>query len=87
MKEEGLFSLIKEKIHQKSSNYEDPISERLMHLVDREKLGMIEEAMKDLYPDFSLSMTDSAYVGLIVHLALAIERILQEKTLLLMKHI
>ncbi|MEK3978963.1 PRD domain-containing protein [Psychrobacillus sp. FSL K6-2836] len=77
LKEEGLFSLIKEKIHQKSSNYEDPISERLMHLVDREKLGMIEEAMKDLYPDFSLSMTDSAYVGLIVHLALAIERILQ----------
>ena len=77
LKEEGLFSLIKEKIHQKSSKYEDPISERLMHLVDREKLGMIEEAMKDLYPDFSLSMTDSAYVGLIVHLALAIERILQ----------
>ena len=77
LKEEGLFSLIKDKIHQKSSKYEDPISERLMHLVDREKLGMIEEAMKDLYPDFSLSMTDSAYVGLIVHLALAIERILQ----------
>ncbi|WP_269922164.1 BglG family transcription antiterminator [Psychrobacillus psychrodurans] len=77
LKEEGLFSLIKEKIHQKTSKYEDPISERLMHLVDREKLGMIEEAMKDLYPDFSLSMTDSAYVGLIVHLALAIERILQ----------
>ncbi|WP_411747777.1 BglG family transcription antiterminator [Psychrobacillus psychrotolerans] len=77
LKEEGLFSLIKEKIHQKSSKYEDPISERLMHLVDREKLGMIEEAMKDLYPDFSLSMTDSAYVALIVHLALAIERILQ----------
>ena len=27
LKEEGLFSLIKEKIHQKSSKYEDPISE------------------------------------------------------------
>ena len=77
LKEEGLFSLIKDKIHQNSSKYEDPISERLMHLVDREKLGMIEEAMKELYPDFSMSMTDSAYVGLIVHLALAIERILQ----------
>ncbi|WP_342558635.1 BglG family transcription antiterminator [Metasolibacillus sp. FSL K6-0083] len=77
LKEEGLFSLIKEKIHQKSDTYEDPISERLIQLVDREKLGIIEEAMKDLYPDFALSMTDSAYVGLIVHLALAIERILQ----------
>ena len=77
LKEEGLFSLIKEKIHQNSSSYEDPISERLMHLVDREKLGMIEKAMKELYPNFSISMTDSAYVGLIVHLALAIERILQ----------
>ena len=77
LKEEGLFSLIKEKIHQNSNRYDDPISERLLQLVDREKLGMIEEAVKELYPDFALSMTDSAYVGLIVHLALAIERILQ----------
>ncbi|MFB5086991.1 BglG family transcription antiterminator [Psychrobacillus sp. PGGUH221] len=77
LKEEGLFSLIKEQIHQNSSRYEDPISERLLQLVDREKLGKIEEVVKELYPDFALSMTDSAYVGLIVHLALAIERILQ----------
>lgn len=77
LKEDRLFSLIKEQIQQQTVNYGDPIAERLMHLVDREKLLMIEEVMKDLQPDLPLSMTDSSYVGLIVHLALAIERILQ----------
>ena len=77
LKEDGLFSLIKEQIQQQSIHYDDPISERLMHLVDRDKLFMIEEAMKELQPALSFSMTDSSYVGLIVHLALAIERILK----------
>ncbi|WP_391119547.1 BglG family transcription antiterminator [Psychrobacillus sp. L3] len=77
LKEEGLFSLIKEQIHQQSEKHDDPISKRLMHLVDRKKLWKIENVMKDLYPNLSFSMTDNSYVGLIVHLALAIERILQ----------
>jgi mannitol operon transcriptional antiterminator len=77
LKEEGLFSLIKEQIHQQSGKHDDPISERLMHLVDRKKLLKIEDVMKDLYPNLSFSMTDNSYIGLIVHLALAIERILQ----------
>ncbi|MER1957308.1 MAG: BglG family transcription antiterminator [Solibacillus sp.] len=77
LKEEGLFSLIKEKIHQQSSTDDDPVTERLVQLIDREKLAVIESAMKDLYPDVASSMTDSAYVGLIVHIALAIERIMQ----------
>ncbi|MFF2753174.1 BglG family transcription antiterminator [Psychrobacillus sp. NPDC058041] len=77
LKEEGLFSLIKEQIHQQSGIHDDPISERLMHLVDRKKLLKIEDVMKDLYPNLSFSMTDNSYIGLIVHLALAIERILQ----------
>ena len=81
LKEEGLFCLINEKIHQKSITDEDPVSKRLVQLIDKEKLRIIEIAMKDLYPNVALSMTDSAYVSLIVHIALAIERILQGDTI------
>ena len=56
---------------------ENTISERLVHLVDREKLLVIEDVMRSLKQDTLISITDNAYVGLIVHLALAIERIKQ----------
>jgi mannitol operon transcriptional antiterminator len=76
LKEEGLFSLIKEQIQQQTRNQGDSISNRLMHLVDRNKLLIIEEEMRDLQQELQISMTDSSYVGLMVHLGLAIERIM-----------
>lgn len=76
LKEDEFLSLIKERIEKVSANQEDSISERLLHLVDREKLLIIENVMQDLQRVLPFPITDSAYVGLLVHLALAIERIL-----------
>lgn len=76
LKEEAFFSLIKEQIQQKSMQQASSVSERLLGLVDREKVLIIEDVMHELHPVLPFSITDSAYVGLIVHLALAIERIM-----------
>ncbi|MEK5037611.1 BglG family transcription antiterminator [Sporosarcina sp. FSL K6-3457] len=76
LKEDEFLSLIKERIEKSSVSQEHSISERLLHLVDREKLLIIEHVMQDLQRVLPFPITDSAYVGLLVHLALAIERIL-----------
>lgn len=76
LKEDEFLSLIKESIQKNSGNQGNSLSERLLHLVDREKLLVIEEVMNDLHRILPFSITDSAYIGLLVHLALAIERIL-----------
>src|SRR6185437_1531664 len=49
LKEDDFLSLIKERIQKKSESQENSISERLLHLVDREKLLIIEEVMQDLH--------------------------------------
>lgn len=77
LKEEEFLSLIRKNMQKQSAVQENSISERLLHLVDREKLLVIEDVMRELKHDTLISITDNAYVGLIVHLALAIERIKQ----------
>ncbi|MBO0587384.1 BglG family transcription antiterminator [Sporosarcina sp. E16_8] len=76
LKEDELFSFTKERIQKKSGNQENPISKRLLHLVDREKILIIEDVMQQLNRVLPFPITDNAYVGLIVHLTLAIERIM-----------
>ena len=77
LKEDEFLSLIEDSLGKKFAVQENAISERLLHLVDREKLLVIEDVMRELKNDTLISITDNAYVGLIVHLALAIERIKQ----------
>lgn len=77
LSEDEFLSLIKRSIQQKTTNQENTISERLLHLVDQEKVFLIEETIRDLNPELLNTMTDSAYVGLVVHLTLAIDRIQQ----------
>ncbi|WP_210468293.1 BglG family transcription antiterminator [Sporosarcina sp. 6E9] len=77
LKEDEFLSLIEGSLQKKFAIQENAISERLLHLVDREKLLVIEDVMRELKNDTLISITDNAYVGLIVHLALAIERIKQ----------
>lgn len=77
LQEDEFLSLIRENMQKQSMVQENSISERLLHLVDREKLLVIEDVMRGLKQDTLISITDNAYVGLIVHLALAIERIKQ----------
>ncbi|PKG21494.1 BglG family transcription antiterminator, partial [Niallia nealsonii] len=67
--------MVKENIQKKSSNKVDSISERLLGLVQKEKLILIETIIGDINEELPYPLADSSYVGLVVHLALAMERI------------
>ncbi|CAG9620220.1 BglG family transcription antiterminator [Sutcliffiella rhizosphaerae] len=70
-----LLSLIRESIQKKSQ--QDPISERLLGLVEKKNLHIVERTVDEINKELSYSIADSAYMGLVVHLALAMERILR----------
>ncbi len=72
-----LLSLIKENIQKKSSQQTNAISERLLGLVEKTNLLIVEKAVEEINNELPYSIADSAYMGLVVHLALAMERILQ----------
>ncbi|WP_080844298.1 BglG family transcription antiterminator [Cytobacillus gottheilii] len=70
-------SLIKENIQKRSAQVVDTVTDRLLGLVDKTKLLIIEKQIEDIKNDLPYAIADSAYIGLVVHLALAIERIQQ----------
>lgn len=72
-----LISLVKENIIKKSTDPIEATSDRLLGLVDKQKLFLIEKHVNEIKGDLPYSMADSAYIGLLVHLTLAIERIQQ----------
>ncbi|KKI89202.1 hypothetical protein WQ54_26900 [Bacillus sp. SA1-12] len=67
--------MVKESIERKSSNKIDSISERLLGLVQKDKLLIIENLISQMNSRLPYPLADSSYVGLVVHLALAMERI------------
>lgn len=73
----AFISLFKENIRNKPQQHEQTISSRLLDLVHREKLKAIEQEVEKIRSEFSYELADSAYIGLVVHLALAIERLQQ----------
>ncbi|WP_246943748.1 BglG family transcription antiterminator [Bacillus pinisoli] len=75
--EAELMSVIKETIQKKSTSQVDTITDRLLGLVDKKKLLIIEKQINEIKSDLPYSIADSSYIGLVVHLALAIERIQQ----------
>ena len=72
-----LLSLIRENIQKKSATQIDSISERLLGLVEKRNLHIVERVIEEINKELPYSIADSAYMGLVVHLALAMERILQ----------
>ncbi|WP_417898659.1 BglG family transcription antiterminator [Bacillus haimaensis] len=80
-----LLSLIRENI-QKKSTPSDSISERLLGLVDKNNLLIVERAVDDINRELPYSIADSAYMGLVVHLALAMERILRGENISMDQH-
>src|SRR5690606_15988730 len=73
--ESEMLSLAKENIQKRSSQQINLISERLLGLVDKKKLHTVEKVVEAGIQDLPFTMADSAYIGLVVHLALAVERI------------
>ncbi|MEW9670450.1 transcription antiterminator [Ammoniphilus sp. 3BR4] len=70
-----LLGIVKENLQGKSLKNINSVSERLLGLIEKEKLIMVENALRNLDNDLSYPLADSAYIGLVIHLALAIERI------------
>lgn len=75
MDDHEMIGVIKENIQNKALRNIDSISERLLGLIDREKLIKVENALNNLEDDLSYHLADSAYIGLVTHLALAVERV------------
>ncbi|WP_394176026.1 BglG family transcription antiterminator [Guptibacillus hwajinpoensis] len=70
------FTLIKQSIQKKSQGtLLESASERLLGLVDRDKLLKVEKIVDEVNGELPYMIADSAYIGLIVHLTLAVERI------------
>lgn len=70
-----LLSITRESIQRRSLQQIDTISERLLGLVEKKKLLIIEKAIETITEALPYTMTESAFIGLVVHIALAVERI------------
>jgi mannitol operon transcriptional antiterminator len=75
--ESHFFSLMKESIQKKSTDLVNTVTEKLLGLVDKKKLFMIERQIEAMKDDLPFTIADSSYIALVIHLALAIERIMQ----------
>ncbi|MDQ0159264.1 BglG family transcription antiterminator [Alkalibacillus salilacus] len=76
-----------ELIHLLSKNIEhdskqmNSISHRLLDLVEHDKLSRVKEAVNQANADLPYELADNAYIGLIVHLTLAMERLQKGETI------
>jgi mannitol operon transcriptional antiterminator len=73
--ESELLSLARENIQKRSTHQINTISEKLLGLVEKQKLLIVEKVVDSIVQELPFTMADSAYIGLVVHLALAVERI------------
>ncbi len=75
--EYDFITLLKENIQNKAKQQFDTISNRLLGLVDHNKLVTLEKCVNRMREKLPYELADSAYIGLVVHLALAMERLQQ----------
>jgi len=75
------YSLLKDDSSWKVTDNIGMISDRLLGIVKQEKLQIIEQEVEKAKAILPYELADSAYMGLIVHLALAIERLEQGDTI------
>ncbi|GAA4702458.1 BglG family transcription antiterminator [Brevibacillus fulvus] len=70
-----LLGVLKENIQSKSFRHINTVSERLLGLIEKEKLFVIEDTLNKMAGELPYPLADSSFIGLVIHLALAIERI------------
>src|SRR5699024_3760238 len=71
----AFISLLKKNIQKLYKHNIQTISNRLLGLVHPDKLQTIEREVEKIRDKLPYELADSAYIGLVVHLALAIERL------------
>lgn len=74
-------SLIKDNIQKKTQDQFSAISNRLLGLVNPEHLIVIRQRVEQAREELPYELADSALIGLVVHLALAIERLQKGDTI------
>ncbi len=72
-----LLSLVRENIQKNTTKQVRSASERLLGLVEKKNLLVVEKVIEEINNELPYAIADSAYMGLVVHLALALERIIQ----------
>ncbi|MBN2909463.1 BglG family transcription antiterminator [Polycladomyces sp. WAk] len=75
MTEVDLLAYLRDQIQRKSAQRVKTVSEHLLGFVDKEKLMIAEKAVEEIRDELPYALSDSAYIGLVVHLALALERL------------
>ncbi|KZM58877.1 PTS sugar transporter [Geobacillus stearothermophilus] len=73
--EHEFLALMKETIQKRTDAPLDTVAEKLLGLVDRKKLAVIEQQIEQVKEKLPFTMADSSYIAFVVHLALAMERI------------
>ncbi|WP_179134067.1 BglG family transcription antiterminator [Halobacillus massiliensis] len=77
MDELDFIKILRENLGNSSAETVDTVSDQLLGLVDKEKLMLIERSVEQIRSSLTYDLADSAYIGLVIHLALALERIQQ----------
>ncbi|MCF6410181.1 BglG family transcription antiterminator [Pseudalkalibacillus salsuginis] len=77
----NLLSLLREKIVKPIPATANTLSEQLLGLISKEKLKIIEQSVDAIRNSLQNQLVDSAYIALVIHLALALERIQQGETI------
>lgn len=71
-----MVEIIKETIQtNKLPDSANSLTERLLQLVNREKLIKVEQVLHSLEQELPNPLADSAYIGLVTHLAMTVERV------------
>lgn len=76
--ENSIMTLLKESIgiiEEEEKVVQFSIENRLLKFIDKSIIKNIEEVISELEERFNMKLADSAYIGLVVHLSLAIQRI------------
>ncbi|MFD2925089.1 BglG family transcription antiterminator [Halobacillus naozhouensis] len=80
MNELDFITLIRENVNDTSL---DQVSEQLLGLVSRENISLIETTLASIRSSLHYDLTDHAYIGLVIHIALAIERLQQGEVIIM----
>ena len=86
-----IMQLVNEKIAVNKDLNKDSVNvqtrNRLLNLIDRETILKLEAVVAEAEKDIEYKLADSAYVGLLVHLALAIKRIKNNENISMKKEL
>lgn len=75
MPEEEIVGLFREKKEKRETGISAAAQSRLFHFIDDETFEIVEKVLTEVEQQMHIKYTDSAYMGLLVHIALAVKRL------------